>query len=83
MKAKNYISVTVETDVDVFIPELLPQISDAVLLEECEKRKLTKSPVVNLEPKSPDEIKRLLCDIAGMGYLVSNESVLNRIARML
>ena len=61
-------------------------------IDEVEKRgyKVYEKGVLNvpfgtqyLEFKSPDDFKRYLCDITGLGYYTSNETLLNEIKSKL
>lgn len=86
------IMTEVEVDIDNYIDEVLEECEDQELIAEVEKRghKVYEKGVLNipfgtqyLEFKSPDDFKRYLCDITGLGYYTSNETLLNEIKSKL
>lgn len=77
-----FINVEINTDVDVYVGDVLNQIDDDELRDEVIRRKLSAR--VNLgattvENYKPGEFRRILCDVLSLGYQVSDDEILGRI----
>lgn len=76
-----FISVDVNTEVDVYVGDILNQIDDE-LRDEVIRRELSArinlgtSPVENYKP---GEFRRTLCDTLSLGYQVSDDEIIGRI----
>lgn len=81
-----FISVDVNTEVDVYVGDVLEQIDDDELRGEVIRRELSArinlgtSPVENYKP---GEFRRTLCDTLSLGYQVSDDEILGRIKECL
>lgn len=81
-----FISVDVNTEVDVYVGGILEQINDDDLRGEVIRRELSArinlgtSPVENYKP---GEFRRTLCDTLSLGYQVSDDEILGRIKECL
>lgn len=81
-----FISVGVNTEVDVYVGDILEQIDDDELRGEVIRRELSArinlgtSPVENYKP---GEFRRTLCDTLSLGYQVSDDEILGRIKECL
>lgn len=81
-----FISVDVNTEVDVYVGDVLEQIDDDELRGEVIRRELSArinlgtSPVENYKP---GEFRRTLCDTLSLGYQVSDDEILGRIKKCL
>ena len=78
----------VEVDLDDYFDEILEECDDDELIKEVEKRghrvyrKGNRGVAFGDQPvnfNSPEDLRRFLCDIAGVGYYTSNETLLNEI----
>lgn len=81
-----FINVEVNTDVDVYVGDVLNQIDDDELRGEVIRRELSAR--VNLETTTvenykPGEFRRTLCDTLSLGYQVSDDEILGRIKECL
>lgn len=86
------ITTEVEIDLDDYIDEVLEECDDDELIKEVEHRghrvyrkeqRIIPLPNNYIEFKSPEDLRRFLCDIAGVGYYTSNETLLNEIKSKL
>lgn len=86
------IMTEVEVDLDDYVDEILEECDDDELIKEVEKRGnrvyRKGNRVVAFEDQpvnsnSPEDSRRFLCDIAGVGYYTSNETLLNEIKSKL
>lgn len=86
------IMTEVEADLDDYVDEILEECDDDELIKEVEKRGnrvyRKGNRVVAFEDQpvnfnSPEDLRRFLCDIAGVGYYTSNETLLNEIKSKL
>ena len=81
-----FISVDVNTEVDVYVGDILEQIDDDDLRGEVIRRELSvrinlgTSPVENYKP---GEFRRTLCDTLSLGYQVSDDEIIGRIKECL
>ena len=81
-----FINVEINTDVDVYVGDVLNQIDDDELRDEVIRRELSArinlgtSPVENFKP---GEFRRTLCDTLSLGYQVSDDEILGRIKECL
>lgn len=81
-----YISLDVNTEVDVYLGDILEQIDDNELRDEIIRREMSTrinlgtSPVENYKP---GEFRRTLCDTLSLGYQVSNDEIIGRIKECL
>lgn len=81
-----FINVEVNTDVDVYVGDVLNQIDDDELRDEVIRRELSAR--INLgtttvENYKPGEFRRTLCDTLSLGYQVSDDEILGRIKECL
>lgn len=86
------IMIEVEVDLDDYVDEILEECDDDELIKEVEKRghrvyrKGNRVVAFGDQPvnfNSPEDLRRFLCDIAGVGYYTSNETLLNEIKSKL
>ena len=86
------IMTEVEVDLDDYVDEILEECEDEDLIDEVEKRghkvyrKKDRVVAFGDQPvnfNSPEDLRRFLCDIAGVGYYTSNETLLNEIKSKL
>lgn len=86
------VTTEVEIDLEYYIDEILDECDDDELIEEVEKRghrvyrkEQRIIPLQNnsIEFKHPEDLRRFLCDITGVGYYTSNETLLNEIKSKL
>jgi hypothetical protein len=86
-------TITVSAEVDIYLKdvaeEVLRMVDTDELIEELSERdvdiKLESNEYHMLRKLyySPDELYRLLCDIAGCGYHESKDSLLNKIKDLI
>lgn len=77
-----YISMEVNTDVDVYIGDVWEQIDDDELRGEVIRRGLStriNPRITTVENYKPGEFRRILCDTLSLGYQVSDDEILGRI----
>lgn len=86
------IMTEVEVDLDDYVDEILEECDDDELIKEVEKRgnrvyrKGNRVVAFGDQPvnfNSPEDLRRFLCDIVGVGYYTSNETLLNEIKSKL
>ena len=84
--------VDIDVDLDDYFDEFMQDASDEDLIEEIEKRghRVYKKgiPITHfgeqpVEFNNPTDLKRHLCDIANLGYCISNEELINEIKSKL
>lgn len=77
---------------DDYFDEFMQNASDEDLIEEIEKRghrvykkgiPITPFGEQPIEFNNPADLKRYLCDIANLGYCISNEELINEIKSKL
>ena len=89
-KKREYITITTEADIyiDDYLDDFITVASDEDLIEEIEKRghvvykkgiPITPFGEQPIEFNNPTDLKRHLCDIANVGYCISNEELINEI----
>ena len=80
--------VDIDVDLDDYFDEFMQDASDEDLIEEIEKRghrvykkgiPITPFGEQPVEFNNPTDLKRHLCDIANVGYCISNEELINEI----
>lgn len=80
--------VDIDVDLDDYFDEFMQDASDEDLIEEIEKRghrvykkgiPITPFGEQPIEFNNPADLKRYLCDIANLGYCISNEELINEI----
>ena len=86
-------SITVEAEVDIYLKdvkdEVLSKLDTKELIDELKERDVNyeeKSEKCHMLDKlyaSPSDIYRHLCDIVGVGYHESKDSLLNKIKDLL
>ena len=78
--------VGIDVDLDDYFDEFMQDASDEDLIEEIEKRghrvykkgiPITPFGEQPIEFNNPADLKRYLCDIANLGYCISNEELIN------
>lgn len=88
MSKVDFITVTVDVDVDEYLDEFLELASDEDLVEEIEKRghKVYKkeSYIIPFGEQpirydNPTDLKRHLCDILNVGYYISDKDLINEL----
>ena len=79
--------VDIDVDLDDYFDEFMQDASDEDLIEEIETRghRVYKKgiPITPIEFNNPADLKRYLCDIANLGYCISNEELINEIKSKL
>lgn len=84
--------VDIDVDLDDYFDEFMQDASDEDLIEEIKKRghrvykkgiPITPFGEQPIEFNNPADLKRYLCDIANLGYCVSNEELINEIKSKL
>lgn len=84
--------VDIDVDLDDYFDEFMQDASDEDLIEEIEKRghrvykkgiPITPFGEQPIEFNNPTDLKRYLCDIANLGYCISNEELINEIKSKL
>lgn len=84
--------VGIDVDLDDYFDEFMQDASDEDLIEEIEKRghrvykkgiPITPFGGQPIEFNNPADLKRYLCDIANLGYCISNEELINEIKSKL
>jgi hypothetical protein len=84
--------VDIDVDLDDYFDEFMQDASDEDLIEEIEKRghrvykkgiPITPFGEQPVEFNNPTDLKRHLCDIANLGYCISNEELINEIKSKL
>lgn len=84
--------VDIDVDLDDYFDEFMQNASDEDLIEEIEKRghrvykkgiPITPFGEQPIEFNNPADLKRYLCDIANLGYCISNEELINEIKSKL
>ncbi len=84
--------VDIDVDLDDYFDEFMQDASDEDLIEEIEKRghrvykkgiPITPFGEQPIEFNNPADLKRYLCDIANLGYCISNEELINEIKSKL
>ncbi len=84
--------VGIDVDLDDYFDEFMQDASDEDLIEEIEKRghrvykkgiPITPFGEQPIEFNNPADLKRYLCDIANLGYCISNEELINEIKSKL
>lgn len=84
--------VDIDVDLDDYFDEFMQDASDEDLIEEIEKRghrvykkgiPITSFGEQPIEFNNPADLKRYLCDIANLGYCISNEELINEIKSKL
>lgn len=81
-----FISIDVNTEVDVYVGDILNKIDDDELRGEVIRRELSAR--INLETTTvenykPGEFRRILCDVLSLGYQVSDDEILGKIKECL
>lgn len=86
-------SITVSAEVDIYLHDIKDEVLDMLdkdeLIEELSKRDVNyeeTSEKYHMIPKhyvSPYELYRYLCDIVGVGYHESKDSLLNKLKDMI
>ena len=81
-----FISIDVNTEVDVYVGDILNKIDDDELRGEVIRRELSVR--INLETTTvenykPGEFRRILCDVLSLGYQVSDDEILGKIKECL
>lgn len=80
--------VDIDVDLDDYFDEFMQDASDEDLIEEIEKRghrvykkgiPITPFGEQPIEFNNPADLKRYLCNIANLGYCISNEELINEI----
>jgi hypothetical protein len=86
------IMTEVEVDLDDYVDEILEECKDDDLINEITKRghgvyrkkdRITAFGDQPINFNSPEDLRRFLCDIAGVGYYTSKETLLNEIKSKL
>lgn len=83
-----YVTVTADVDIDIedYFDDILEDASDKELIKELESRGFIVYEALSLPPTefdNPTDLKRYLCDIANVGYCISNEELINEIKSKL
>ena len=81
-----FINVEVNTDVDVYVGDVLNQIDDDELRDEVIRRELSARGNIKVSPVEdykPGQFRRILCDMLSLGYQVSDDEILSRIKESL
>lgn len=86
-------SITVEAEVEIYLKdvkdEVLSKLDTKELIDElkerdiCYEEKSEKYYMLDKLYASPDDIRRHLCDIVGVGYHESKDSLLNKLKDMI
>lgn len=86
-------SITVSAEVDIYLhdikDEVLEMLDNDELIEELSKRDVNyekaseKYHMIDKLYASPDDIRRHLCDIVGVGYHEPKDSLLNKLKDMI
>ena len=86
-------SITVEAEVEIYLKdvkdEVLSKLDTKELIDElkerdiCYEEKSEKYYMLDKLYASPDDIRRHLCDIAGVGYHEPKDSLLNKLKDMI
>lgn len=86
-------SITVEAEVEIYLKdvkdEVLSKLDTKELIDElkerdiCYEEKSEKYCMLDKLYASPDDIRRHLCDIAGVGYHEPKDSLLNKLKDMI
>ena len=81
-----FINVEVNTDVDVYVGDVLEQIDDKDLRNEVIRRGLSTRGNIKVSPVEdykPGQFRRTLCDTLSLGYQVSDDEIIGRIKECL
>lgn len=86
-------SITVSAEVDIYLhdikDEVLKMLDNGELIEELSKRDVNyketseKYHMISKDYVSPDKLYRYLCDIVGVGYHETKDSLLNKLKDMI
>ncbi len=84
-------TITIDAEVEVDLEEVLSKITTDSLIAELDAREeefdnpdnRNEYHILNKLYSSPDDLRRHLCDIAGVGYHEPKDSLLNKLKDMI